>query len=149
MLISGRLAAQRITGTAGASARVPRRRLTRASWEHGSRHEATITGRRTALPDAAADASARAARRVADTVDAAAPPSEPAPRRVARRFGAPAARPAAASGSLGSLMMVVGGFGAGGVLVRDPLLTQLARSASGATGTAASSPACSSTSASG
>jgi alpha-1,6-mannosyltransferase len=55
-------------------------------------------------------------------------PVEAVPPRKARgpgRFGAPPRGPLL-TGLVGSLMMVVGGFGAGGVLVRDPLLTNSA-----------------------
>lgn len=61
--------------------------------------------------------------RVRSVVPATAEPSPPAPRR--SRFGNPPRGPLL-TGLVGSLLMVLGGFGGGGILVRDPVLTNSA-----------------------
>jgi alpha-1,6-mannosyltransferase len=75
------------------------------------------------LPDTAAD-SAAAPSGVPDILDVPPPAgAAPAVRRSWRdRFGHPARGPLLL-GLTASLMLVIGGFGAGGVLVHDPLLT--------------------------
>jgi alpha-1,6-mannosyltransferase len=77
------------------------------------------------LPDAAAERALAQddAPPVRDALPAAAPP-EPAagPRSWRARFGEPPRGPLLL-GLAASLLMVVGGFGAGGVLVHDPLLS--------------------------
>ena len=54
----------------------------------------------------------------------AAPPSDgdTAPARPRSRFGAPPRGPLV-TGLVASLLMMIGGFGGGGILVRDPILT--------------------------
>ena len=61
------------------------------------------------------------------------------PQRRRGRFGAPPRGPLL-TGLAASLLMMIGGFGGGGILVRDPILTNSAARASGATATATSSP---------
>ena len=116
VLISGRLAAERVTGGAGGQGAV----------HHADGPRASIGHDMTAQPSSPVDEPAtpeRVAAPPSPVLTAASltdGPAEPARRR--SRFGAPPRGPLL-TGLAASLLMMIGGFGGGGILLRDPILT--------------------------